>query len=339
MLKKARRGVSHMKEKENDPMERPMQGRSCPFLGVRVEEGLPRVVDWEDPLATTGDLPTEAIDPRAYGFKFKLYRATTVTGSWPSEGKQHGHLFLHTRELENHFRRIHGQLNVPDAIKHKALLATFTQAMAHATYLGFGPVTEITYPLVQQSTFTDGQRWILGLYQLNTCALHSERAVQNPRNNILWLSEDQHLFECVEAGRVKGLNMSLLTALIAMYLKRGVQNPDPTPYLSFKYVSNHPASEEYRERFHQYYLRLTSNRPLARERPEMYLWEKIYKVDFNTRPLETPRRFFENYYKKEDPGKRPLNQHPPRYIPKSKRKEKRVKFEPVVDSEQLYKYD
>ncbi|MPD01899.1 hypothetical protein E2C01_097447 [Portunus trituberculatus] len=44
----------------------------------------------------------------------------------------------------------------------------------------------MTYPLVQQSAFTNGKQWILSLFQLNTCALHSERPVVNPRNNILW---------------------------------------------------------------------------------------------------------------------------------------------------------
>lgn len=339
MMKKTRHGLKWTKDMENDPVERSIQGTSNPFIGVRVEEGLPEVVARDDVLATAGEVPTSALDPRSYGLKFKHYHATTTTGSWPSEGKQHGHLFLHTKEYEERFRTVYGEHNLRDAFVHKALVSSFSQAQAHATYLGFGPVTELTYPLVQQSVFTNGRRWTLGLYQLNTCALHSEKAVNNPYNNILWLSEEEELFEGVDSGGVKGLNTSLLTSLVAVYLKKGVARPDPTPYLPLKYVANHPACEEYREEFHQYFLWLSSNRKRARDKPEMYLWEKIYKVDFKTRPFEPPRRFFEPHFNQKDPGQQRLDDYAPHYIPKAQRKRKWIKFKPRLNTEHLYKYD
>lgn len=339
MLRKTRANLPWVKELEHEPIDRPIQGSSSPFLGVRVADGLPAVVGRDDTLATSADIPPNILDPRAFGFKFKHKHATTVTGYWPGEMKEYGHLFLHTWEIEEAYAARFGAHNLSGAFTHKAVISSFVQAHAHAAYLGFGPVTEMTYPLVQQSAYTDGHRWTLGLYQLNTCALHSERPVENTHNNILWLSEEQQLFEGVDDGGVKGLNTSLLASLLAMYLKRGVPNADATPYLALKHVSQHPAREEYREEFHNTYLRLCSNRPRSRLKPEMYLWEKIYKVDHNTRPLDTPRRFFEDTYRKKDPGQRRLDDYSPVYIPKDKRIHKRIKFKPRLDSKHLYKYD
>ncbi|KAG7173504.1 28S ribosomal protein S30-like [Homarus americanus] len=224
-------------------------------------------------------------------------------GFWPGEKKEHSQLWLHSREF----------------------ITKFVEEY----------VTELTYPLVQQSAITDGQRWNFSVYQLNTCTLHSDLATNNPHNNILWLGEEQVLFE----NGVKGLNAEVLTALISMYLKKGIERDNPTPHLgSYKHLADHPASEEYREMFQSHLHDLFSGRGRHFMKPEMYLWEKIYKKDFNTRFFEARRRFFENHYKQKDPGQRRLDEYSPIYIPKAKRKDRRVKYKPMLDSEELYKY-
>ncbi|XP_042879584.1 28S ribosomal protein S30, mitochondrial-like isoform X2 [Penaeus japonicus] len=340
LLKKKRRNFKYMKDKEHDPMERSIQAESSPCLCVRTSLGLPEVVSREDSLATSAPVPVENLDPRAYGFKFKHKHATIVTGFWPGEKKEHSQLWLHSREFEEKFGLEFGLHNVHNALIQKMIISSFSQAFAHATYQGFGPVTELTYPIVHQSAISDGQKWNFSLYQMNTCVLHSENATENPYNNILWLSPEQNLFEAVEESGVKGLNEEVLTSLIAMYLKKGIIRENASPYLApYKYLAGHNAPEEYREEFQNYLRDLLSGRPRKLLKPEMYLWEKIYKKDNNTRPYESPRRFFEDHFNQMNPEKRRLDEYSPIYIPKACRKDKKQKHKPRLDSENLYKYD
>ncbi|KAK8751009.1 hypothetical protein OTU49_015091 [Cherax quadricarinatus] len=342
MLRKIRRNYKLTKDTEHDLMDRPVQGKSTPCLGVRVTNGLPEVVGRDDPLATSSFEPKSILDPRSYGFRFSHKHAVTVPGFWQGGTKEHSQLWLHSREMVHRFTQIFGAHHLDTASLQKILVSSFTQALALATHLGFGPVTELTYPLVQQSVLTDGQRWQFSVYQLNTCSLHSDRAISNPHNNILWLGEEQTLFEAVDDTGVKGFNPEVLKTLISLYLKKGVERENPTPYIGpCKHLGNHPASEEYREAFHQYLHCLFSGRPRNLLKPEMYLWEKIYKVDFKTRPFEPPRRFFEDHYNKKDPGCRRLDDYSPIYIPKALRntKVKQFRYKPKLDSEHLFKYD
>ena len=57
-----------------------MQINTKPLLGIRGDWGLPEVVDMDDSLATSGDIPVENMDPRAYGYRFKHKHATIATG-------------------------------------------------------------------------------------------------------------------------------------------------------------------------------------------------------------------------------------------------------------------
>lgn len=62
---------------------------------------------------------------------------------------------------------------------------------------------------------------------------------------------------------------------------------------------------------------LTSNRPRHRLVPEVYNWEQIYKIEFETRQFEARRRFFEL---DQDPlNERRLNDHYGAYIQRKDR--------------------
>jgi len=57
---------------------------------------------------------------------------------------------------------------------------------------------------------------------------------------------------------------------------------------------------------------LTSHRPRHRLVPEIYDWERIYKIEFETRQFEARRRFFE---RDQDPlNERRLDDHYGPYI-------------------------
>lgn len=341
LLQKIRKGHPATEEEENDLTERSMQGRSTPTLGVRVNLSLPEVVPLDHPMSTSAAVPVENLDPRAYGFRFKHKHATITTGYWPGETKEHCQLWLHSNgfldKVGNHLRDKY----TDDYVHSKMIVSSFTQALAHASYLGFGPVTELTYPIVHQSVLSDGQKWNFSVYQLNTCALHSERAIENPQNNILWLNDEQQLFEAVDDTGIKGFNSDVLATLVAMYMKKGIDRENATPYLApYKYLAYHPAPEEYRQDFQKYLQQhIFSGRPRHLKKPEMYLWEKIYKVDFKTRPYEPPRKFYEKHFAQRHPDKRRLDDYSPIYVPKPVRADKKIKFKPKLNSEYLFKYD
>ncbi|XP_068210729.1 large ribosomal subunit protein mL65 [Palaemon carinicauda] len=341
ILKKTRKNCPKTKELENEPIDRPMQSRSTPALCVRGNLSLPEVVPLDHPLSTSGDVPIQTLDPRSYGFKFTHSHATTVTGFWPGESKEHALIWYHTGGCLDRSKDIINDKYYEDYLEQKMIVASFSQALAHANYLGFTCVNELTYPIVQQSVISDGRKWNFSTYQLNTCALHSERAIENPVNNILWLSGDQLLFEAVEGSGVKGFNVDVLANLVAMYMKKGIVRDNATPYLApYKYLAHHPACEEYRQEFRDYLINhIVSGRPRKRLKPEVYLWEKIYKIDFKTRPYEPPRRFFEPHFAQKNPGQRRLDDYITIFIPKALRKDRRVRRKPRLNSELLFKYD
>ncbi|XP_066983113.1 large ribosomal subunit protein mL65 [Macrobrachium rosenbergii] len=341
ILRKTRKNYPRTKDIENEPVDRPMQSTCTPALCVRGNLSLPEVVPLDHSLSTSGHVPVETLDPRAYGYKFKHSHATTLTGFWPGDSKEHAQVWYHTDACLKRSMNLISDKYLEDYLEQKMIVASFSQALAHASYLGFSCVNELTYPIVQQSVVSDGRKWHFSTYQMNTCALHSERAIENPVNNILWLNDEQFLFEAVEDSGVKGFNVDVLANLVAMYLKKGVTRDDATPYLGpYKCLAHHPASEEYRQEFRDFLCNyVLSGRPRQIRKPEIYLWEKIYKIDFKTRPYEPPRRFFEPHYAQKHPGQRRLDDYSAVYIPKALRKDKKVRTKPRINSEELFKYD
>lgn len=66
------------------------------------------------------------------------------------------------------------------------------------------------------------------------------------------------------------------------------------------------------------YKYIMANRPRHRPMDELFAWEKIYKVDHKTRPMEKRLRYFELFQK---PWTRQLNERLAEYIPKACRPE------------------
>lgn len=71
--------------------------------------------------------------------------------------------------------------------------------------IGFGPYTELTYPITTQTIITNGRQFSLYAYQLNTCALYSKNSTDaNPHRNVCFGSDELNLYDVVENGQVKG---------------------------------------------------------------------------------------------------------------------------------------
>jgi len=342
--KKVMKGNKWFEHRENELIERPVRSIVKPCMNVHVANGLPEVVPLDHSLVTNGEVPVANLDPRAYGYRFEHNHAAITPGVWPGVRNEANQLSYYSMESINRAVDKYGEVFRHEAVTQSAVLSSFTQGLAQALHLGFGPVTELTYPVVQQMAITDGRRWNFGVYQLNTCALHSDRPTNNKHNNVLWLSEEQKLFEAVEPGGVKGLNEDVLISLISLYMKEGIQRENAAPYLApYKHVGNFPAAEEYKQEFNEYLKNLTSQRPRHREKAEMYLWEKLYKVDYPTRPYEPPKRFFLDHVLKKNrsdhPGMRRLDHYEAIYVPKALQKHPKIKKKPRLNSKHLFIYD
>lgn len=79
-----------------------------------------------------------------------------------------------------------------------------------AFWVGFGPYTELTYPLSTQTIITDGQNYSFSAYQLNTCALYNKHSGDaNPHRNVCFSTDEMKLYDIIEDGQVKGINVKM----------------------------------------------------------------------------------------------------------------------------------
>jgi small subunit ribosomal protein S30 len=204
----------------------------------------------------------------------------------------------------------------------QAIQSSFAWSFAQACYQGFSTYNDVTYPFTTQTIITDGQTWSFYVYQLNTTLLHSKNADENPRYNMCWGSKELKLFESFdkETGKLIGFNEDVLKQLIHFYINQPVaSNRNMKPYLGeYEQTVADIDDDKRREFLETRYKHLVSNRPRHRLTPEIYAWEKIYKIDNNTRPMAPKRRFFELGI---NPYARRLDDHTPVYIPKAKRPE------------------
>ena len=128
----------------------------------------------------------------------------------------------------------------------KAMLSCFGWLLPQACHLGFSPITEMSYPLATQVTYhlppdtclqppatchlppatscitcppqaclTDGRTWTHYCYQLNSCDLVKAAKEDHSRSNLLWVGEDQVLYDRLEDGRLIDFNPEALAPLVS----------------------------------------------------------------------------------------------------------------------------
>lgn len=317
-LKKARKENERYGGKEEDPIDRPMQYRGKPCLSLRNDLPLPQFTDRNSGLSVEGDIPQWSYDPRVLGYKYNLSRASSTPGFWPNACAQHGYLSLlsqsHMRLRDDYLNHLDHQ----EGLDAQAILHSFAWTLGQACYLGFGPYTELTYPITTQTIITNGQDYSFYAYQLNTCALYQRFSGDaNPRRNVCFSTDEMKLFEGIENDQVKGFNEDVLKNLIKFYLMKPVEpSYELRPYLSPEcYISNSTDPKK-RAAIDNNFKYLNSNRPRHLLADELFHWEKIYKVDHQTRPMEAKRRFFEVG---QHPGIRRLDEFKTPYVPKALR--------------------
>lgn len=303
-------------------------------LPLRPLVQLPQLSSESDP-ATSGQTPvvhevTEyKYDPNFYGFQSDLRHGTNIPGFWPGDPYEFGLLSYHPRGhmlgRPPHF----GKKEHSQAVHAQAVLATYSWLLAQSTYQGFNTFNDLTYPLSTQAIITDGRLFSFYTSQLNTILQHSDNMDTNPKVNECYGTPTMELFERVDNGQLLGWNDEPLAMLISFYLnapcKREGVNLKPYLDETERYFAN-IEDEKRRVWLHNQFRHLCTNRPRHRLGYEIYDWEYIYKIKFETRFIEARRRPFEL---NQDPTLRRYDDHTPKYVPKAFRgpKEKKKKFE------------
>lgn len=212
-----------------------------------------------------------------------------------------------------------GEQDDQEALDCQGILSSFAWGLSQASYQGFTTYNDLTYPLVMQTIITNGQDWSFYTYQLNTVVFHSDYIEENPKKNICWGTKTQKLYQEINNGNLVGFNIDVLKNLLKFYnsvpkVREGV---DMKPYLhkeekSIALIEN----IEKREWLEPQYKHMMANRPRHLPLYEVYHWEKIYKIDHQTRVMEPRRRPFELG---TNPWQRTYDDRSPSYIPKSLR--------------------
>jgi small subunit ribosomal protein S30 len=256
------------------------------------------------------------------------FLGTTIPGFWPGNAREFGLLSYVNRDstLSEHPDK-------QDVLHAQGVLSSYAWLFGQACYQGFSTFNDPTYPLATQTVITDGKFWSFYAYQLNTTLVHSDNCDKNPRYNQCWGTKEMQLFETIdEKGNIQGLNEEVLTNLVKFYMNqpKPVDQTKLKPLLGQTEKKIADIEDEKRRVFlESSYKHLVSNRPRHRLAPEVYSWEKIYKIDHDTKPLAPKRRFFELGI---NPFKRSLDEHQPVYIPGALRprgKKDRKKWEPT----------
>lgn len=245
-------------------------------------------------------------------------KAYIFLGFWPGSSNQFGLLSYHKR---GHMltRPFNDPSESKEALHRQGILASFGWLNALANFLGFTTYNEITYPLVTQTVVTNGQIWSFYVYQLNTLLVHSKNTTENPRRNICWATPELKLYEKIENGKLVGFNEDVLKKLLKFYgnVPEERLGVNLRPYLGEheKYIADY-ANEEKRIWLEREYKHLMANRPRYKLPYEIYAWEKIYKIDHKTRPMDKRLRPFELFQK---PFNRTLDDREAFYIPRCQR--------------------
>lgn len=204
-----------------------------------------------------------------------------------------------------------------NAIHANAILSSYAWLFGQACYQGFSTFNDPTYPLTTQTIITDGQFWSFYVYQLNTTQVHQDAINTNSKVNRCWGTPEMKLYETIdENGKLIGFNDDVLKHLIQFYINKPVARNaiDMKPYLNKDEPILAYIEDEKRRQFLQNgFKHFNSNRARHRLVPEIYHWEKIYKIDNKTKQLAPKRRFFELGI---NPFARKLSDHTPPYIPK-----------------------
>ncbi|XP_017785719.1 PREDICTED: 28S ribosomal protein S30, mitochondrial [Nicrophorus vespilloides] len=316
-VKKYRTGVEWRKHTEDDPVDRAIHYSGSPSVQLRNELPLPPIIPHSEASNPDFKVPFFKYDPRTVGTTTTHKHAANIAGYWPGEKYQFGLMSYHKRGhmLERNFG---DEADAKEALHRQGILSSFGWLSAQANMLGFTTFNEITYPMVTQTVITDGQKFSFYLYQMNTILMNGDNYKENPLKNVCWAIPETELFEEIKDGKLVGFNDEVLKSLLKFYknVPQERLGVNLRPYLAGEKIIANYSDDDKRNWLEREYKYLVSNRPRFKLDYEVYHWEKIYKIDHKTRPIEARRRPFELFV---DPWKRTLDDRQPNYIPRKLR--------------------
>ncbi|XP_050425346.1 28S ribosomal protein S30, mitochondrial [Adelges cooleyi] len=339
-----RKKKNEPEENLKDPVDRWIHYFGQPTIQIRHKLPLPILPTNKLTVATSQssgsdkfqeyDVPNYDYDPKIYlKLPYERRHGVSIPGFWPNDDHKFGLLSIHTNEyLENRPPNF-GEEEHQEAIHAQAILASFAWLVGQAHYQGFTACNEITYPFVNQSIITNGKLWSFYAYQLNTMRFFkSQDEINRPLepNNICWATKATELYHDIKDNRIVGWNDNVLKDMLSCYINTPqARDHELSPYLGEENVIANIDDNKRRAWLHDRHQRLTSHRPRHHLEPEIYDWERIYKIKFETRQFEPRRRFFEL---DQDPlNERRLDGHLGHYIPRKFRNEnlrtRRKRFE------------
>lgn len=320
-----------------DSVDRQFQYVGSPFFTLRHKHPLRQFEDFNQNPNQFASVPQFQCDPRTIGYTHDYRHGTTIPGFWPGSPNQFGLVSYHSRNYMADRNPDYGADDNQEALHAQGILCSFAWLYGQAAYQGFTTLNDITYPLTTQTILTDGQFWSFYAYQLNTTVLNCDSLIDptTVRVNKCWGTNEMKLFDEIDGdGKLVNFNDSVLRHLVKFYLNQPEKRVGTKmrPFLSrfTPYAARIPskyAGRVRREFIESHYKHLMANRERHLLVPEVYNWEKIYKIDNDTKPLDAKRRFFEL---SQNPFTRRLDDHTSVYIPKYNRKngpKSRIKFE------------
>ncbi|XP_034489811.1 28S ribosomal protein S30, mitochondrial [Drosophila innubila] len=322
---KSKKGREWQKEDANDSVDRLVQYTGEPYLALRHRHQLPtwRTNEESENLALAKQLPRYKHDARTLGYSTKHQHAINVPGYWPSANAPNfGLLSFQSRAHLQLRPKSYGERDEQEALHALAIQSSYAWLLAQANYNGFNTYNELTYPLNTQTVITNGRDWSFYEYQLNTLLIHGSNVDENRRVNFCRGTAAQPLYaEISPEGKCVDFNEATLRQLLILYSNvPSIQRTadELLPYVkgpTLRRVADYEHAEK-REFLEQMFKHLASKRQRHLELPEIYMWEKLYKIDNSTRNMEARRRFFELDI---NPWRRTLDQHDKEYVPRAVR--------------------
>lgn len=322
---KSKKGRDWQKEDAEDSVDCLVQYTGEPYLALRHRQQLPtwKSAEESENLTLAKQLPRYKYDARTLGYNTTYQHAVNVPGYWPSANAPNfGLLSFQSRAHLLLRPEAYGAQDLQEALHALAIQSSYAWLLAQANYNGFNTYSELTYPLNTQTVITNGRDWSFYEYQLNTLLLHGINVDENPRVNFCRGTAALPLYGDISAaGKCIDFNEETLRHLIKLYCNvPSVQRTadELLPYVAgptLRRVADYDDDEK-REFLEHTFKHLSSKRARHLELPEIYMWEKLYKIDHKTRPMEARRRFFERDI---NPWRRTLDQHDKEYVPRQVR--------------------
>ncbi|CRK97810.1 CLUMA_CG011186, isoform A [Clunio marinus] len=318
---KQRENSAWLKEIADENIDRPFQYIGKPMLSLRHQFPLEPFedVDFSAMNSLNKNIHSSdefTMDPRTIGFFTDHRHGTTLPGFWPGNVREYGLITYQDRNVLLGRPETFGEEDNQETLHSVGIISSFAWTYAQACFQGFSTYNDMTYPLVTQTVVTNGQMWSFYKYQLNTTVTHTSPLEPNYRFNKCWGTKEMKLYDEIdEKGKLQGLNEEVLRNLIQFYINEPKERQhEMKPYLDEKEKKIADIEDvKRRDWLEKTFKYIMSNKPRQRLVPEIYAWEKIYKIDHKTRPLDRRLRFFELGI---NPFARRLNEHQPKYIPR-----------------------